>query len=271
MKAHGDERMSPVVERDEAAAIKPSDLIPSEAVTVVLSKAGWIRMAKGHDIDATTLSYRSGDEYQASAQGKSNEKLILLDSTGRSYALDTVHLPSARGQGEPITSMLNPPAGAKIEQILFGHKEQNVLLASALGYGFVGQFANFETNQKSGKAIINLGESTLLPAIATNPDDTLVAALTNAGYLLVFELSDLPSLAKGKGNKIIGLKDKDDETLISLVSLKPSDSLVITAGKRTLTIKPADFENYMGKRASRGGRLPKGYWNVSGMTRSTPA
>ncbi|WFF38518.1 DNA topoisomerase IV subunit A [Moraxella nasibovis] len=265
MKAHGDERMSPVVVRDEAAAIKPSDLIPSEAVTVVLSQAGWIRMAKGHDIDATTLSYRSGDGYQASAQGKSNEKLILLDSTGRSYALDTVHLPSARGQGEPITSMLNPPAGAKIEQILFGNKEHQVLLASASGYGFVGQFANFETNQKSGKAIINLNESALLPAHTVRPDDTLVAALTNAGYLLVFELSDLPSLAKGKGNKIINLKDKDGESLLALVSLKATDSLAITAGKRTLTIKPADLANYMGKRAARGTRLPKGYWGVTSL------
>lgn len=267
MKAHGDERMSPVVVRHEAAAIKATDLIPSEAVTVVLSKAGWIRMAKGHDIDVSAMNFRSGDEYQASAQGKSNEKLILLDSTGRSYALDAINLPSARGQGEPITSMLNPPTGAKIEQILFGDKSDSVLLASTSGYGFVGKLSNFETNQKAGKAIINLNDSQLVPISNIKADDTLVAALTNSGYLLVFELSDLPSLVKGKGNKIINLKDKDNEMLISLVSLNSTDNLVITAGKRTLTIKPADLTDYMGKRAGRGVRLPKGYWNVAGMER----
>lgn len=267
MKAHGDERMSPVVVRHEAAAIKATDLIPSEAVTVVLSKAGWIRMAKGHDIDVSAMNFRSGDEYQASAQGKSNEKLILLDNTGRSYALDAINLPSARGQGEPITSMLNPPTGAKIEQILFGDKSDSVLLASTSGYGFVGKLSNFETNQKAGKAIINLNDSQLVPISNIKADDTLVAALTNSGYLLVFELSDLPSLVKGKGNKIINLKDKDNEMLISLVSLNSTDNLVITAGKRTLTIKPADLTDYMGKRAGRGARLPKGYWNVAGMER----
>lgn len=267
MKAHGDERMSPVVVRDEAAAIKASDLVPSEAVTVVLSKAGWIRMAKGHDVDAAALNYRSGDEYLAHAQGKSNDKLILLDNRGRSYALDPINLPSARGQGEPITSMLNPPAGAKIEQVLFGDKDGKVLLASSSGYGFVGQYANFETNQKAGKGIINLNDSAFLPVGTVGSDDTLVAALTDAGYLLVFELSDLPSLNKGKGNKIISLKDKDGETLISLVSLTASDSLAISAGKRTLTLKPADIATYMGKRATRGTRLPKGYWNVVDMQR----
>ncbi|MCL1624333.1 DNA topoisomerase IV subunit A [Moraxella sp. Tifton1] len=268
MKNHADKRMSPVVERAEATSIKPSDLIPSEAVTVVLSKAGWIRMAKGHDIDATALSYRSGDEYQASAQGKTNDKLFLLDNTGRSYTLDTVHLPSARGQGEPITSMLNPPAGAKMEQILFGNKEQSILLASASGYGFVGQLTNFKTKQKAGKTIMNLGDSTLLPVYAITPDDTLVAALTNTGHLLIFPLSDLPSLTKGKGNKIISLKDKDDEKLIGIISLKPSDSLIINTGKRSISIKPEDLPDYVGKRAGRGSRLPKGYWSAIGLKKA---
>ncbi|MFA9486415.1 MULTISPECIES: DNA topoisomerase IV subunit A [unclassified Moraxella] len=267
MKKHGDARMSPVVERDEATALKATELVPSESVTVVLSKAGWIRMAKGHGIDTSTLNYRSGDEYQASAQGKTNDRLILLDSTGRSYALDTINLPSARGQGEPITSMLNPPAGAKIEQVLFGNKDDKVLLSSSAGYGFVGQFGNFETNQKAGKSIINLSDSTLLPINTIKKDDTLVAALSSTGHLLVFELSDLPSLTKGKGNKIMGLKQQDGETLISLVSLSASDSLAIHAGKRILTIKPADIADYMGKRAGRGTRLPRGYWSVSGMSR----
>lgn len=267
MKKHGDARMSPMVERDEATALKATELVPSESVTVVLSKAGWIRMAKGHGIDTSTLNYRSGDEYQASAQGKTNDRLILLDSTGRSYALDTINLPSARGQGEPITSMLNPPAGAKIEQVLFGNKDDKVLLSSSAGYGFVGQFGNFETNQKAGKSIINLSDSTLLPINTIKKDDTLVAALSSTGHLLVFELSDLPSLTKGKGNKIMGLKQQDGETLISLVSLSASDSLAIHAGKRILTIKPADIADYMGKRAGRGTRLPRGYWSVSGMSR----
>lgn len=266
MKTYGDERMSPVVVRDEAIAIKASELVPSEAVTVVLSKSGWIRMAKGHDVDATTLNYRSGDEYLTHAQGKSNDKLILLDDMGRSYALDTINLPSARGQGEPITSMLNLQTGAKITQILFGNKDDRVLLSSSSGYGFVGQFINFETNQKAGKTIINLNNAAFLPVDILSHDDTLVAALTNAGYLLVFDVTELPSLTKGKGNKIIGLKDKEGEMLIALVGLNASDNLAITAGKRTLTLKPSDITTYMGKRASRGSRLPKGYWNTSGMT-----
>lgn len=269
MKAHGDERMSPVVVRDDAVAIKATDLVPSEAITVVLSCAGWIRMAKGHDVDATALNYRSGDSYLTHAQGKTNDKVILLDSTGRSYTLDAINLPSARGQGEPVTSMLNLPAGAKFEQILFGSQDDKVLLSGSLGYGFVGQFANFETNQKAGKAIINLAGGTLLPVSTIDVNDTLVAALTNAGYLLVFELSDLPSLNKGKGNKIIGLKDKDDERLVGLVSLNETDKLIINLGKRTLTLKPDDIANYKGKRASRGSRLPKGYQNAIGMTKQS--
>ncbi|UNU72935.1 DNA topoisomerase IV subunit A [Moraxella nasovis] len=261
MKTHGDSRMSPVVERDEAVVIKPSDLIPSEPVTVILSKAGWIRAAKGHGVDVAKMNYRSGDDYQAHALGKTNQKLILLDSTGRSYAVDTLSLPSARGQGDPVTSMLSLSDGASIEQVLFGDKNDKILLASTAGYGFIGEFGNLETNQKAGKSIINLACANLLPISQALPAHSMVAAVTNAGYLLVFDLAELPTLAKGKGNKIITLKN--DESLTHVITFAVDDSLVITAGKRTLTLKPADITNYHGKRAGRGAKLPKGFGNVT--------
>ncbi|OOR91685.1 DNA topoisomerase IV subunit A [Moraxella caviae] len=269
MKAHGDERRSPVVERSEAAAIKASDLVPSEPVTVILSKAGWIRAAKGHNVDAAALNYRAGDGYQAHAFGKTNEKLILLDGAGRSYALDTVNLPSARGQGEPITSMLSPSQGVQLEQLVFVSQAPNLLLASAAGYGFVSATTGLETNQKAGKAIITLGGAALLPVASVQAEHRWVAAASSAGYLLVFALEDLPTLAKGKGNKIITLKD--GETLVSVASFADNDSLVVAAGKRTLTLKPADLVNYQAKRATRGGRLPKGFWNVASLAVQTPA
>ncbi|WP_201610480.1 DNA topoisomerase IV subunit A [Psychrobacter submarinus] len=274
MKEHGNERMSPLMERDEAQALKESDLIPSEPITAILSKAGWIRAAKGHEVDPQGMSYRSGDAYQAYVRGKSNEKIYVLDSTGRSYSIDAHNLASARGQGDPLTSVLKPPAGASFEQLLTGSDDQRIILASSNGYGFINTLANLDSNQKAGKKIINLAaDSQLLPvaridANTTSGEDNAekvtpdhVAVVTNAGYLLIFALDDLPEQARGKGNKLITLKG--DEEVLAITPLSLEDSLVITAGKRHVTLKPMDLANYTGTRGNRGGQLPRGFQNVS--------
>lgn len=260
MKTYGDKRQSPVVERHEAAALKATELTPSEPVTVVLSKAGWIRMAKGHEIDVNNLNYKAGDGYQVHAQGKSNERLLLLDGTGRSYGLDTHCLPSARGQGDPITSLLTLQAGVKIEQILF-NQGQKIVLASSQGYGFVSDSRNLDTNQKAGKTLVTLADqASLLPLAVVKQNDEWLAVATSAGYLLVFELADLPTLAKGKGNKLISLKD--NEQVVAVATLGACDDLIVYAGKRKLTLKTSDVASYQGKRGSRGSLLPKGFWQV---------
>jgi len=274
MKEHGNERMSPLMERDEAQALKESDLIPSEPITAILSKAGWIRAAKGHEVDPQGMSYRSGDAYQAYVRGKSNEKIYVLDSTGRSYSIDAHNLASARGQGDPLTSVLKPPAGASFEQLLTGSDDKRIILASSNGYGFINTLANLDSNQKAGKKIINLAaDSQLLPvaridANTTSSEDNAekaapdhVAVVTNAGYLLIFALDDLPEQARGKGNKMITLKG--DEKVLAIMPLSLQDSLVITAGKRHVTLKPMDLANYTGTRGNRGGQLPRGFQNVS--------
>ncbi len=263
-KEHGDKRRSPVVERDEATSLKATELMTSEPVTVVISQAGWIRLAKGHSTDPMQMNYRSGDDYLAHALGKSTERLILIDSTGRSYGLDTVHLPSARGQGDPITSLLNLANGAKIEQLAFMN-DKHIIMASSAGYGFINQLSNLDTAQKAGKASINLGDGTLLPIAVMDDGDDLVAVSVSNGNLLIFPSDDLPQLAKGKGNKLVNLKG--DETITAITSLSSNDSLVITAGKRTLTLKPSDVANYTAKRASRGAALPKGFGKVASMTK----
>lgn len=263
-KEHGDERRSPVVERDEATSLKATELISAEPVTVVISQAGWIRLAKGHGTDPSEMNYRAGDGYLTHALGKSTERLILLDNTGRSYGLDTVNLPSARGQGDPITSLLNLASGNKIEQLLF-NTPHNIIMASSTGYGFVNSIANLDTAQKAGKTSINLGDGTLLPVALIDEADTLVAVSVSNGNLLIFPLDDLPQLAKGKGNKLVNLKG--DETITAITSLSADDSLVISAGKRTLTLKPNDIANYTGKRAGRGAALPKGFGKVNAMTK----
>ena len=260
MKAYGNKRQSPVVERHEAAALKATELTPSEPVTVVLSKAGWIRMAKGHEIDVNNLNYKAGDGYQVHAQGKSNERLLLLDGTGRSYGLDTHCLPSARGQGDPITSLLTLQAGVKIEQILF-NQGQKIVLASSQGYGFVSDSRNLDTNQKAGKTLVTLADqASLLPLAVVKQTDEWLAVVTSAGYLLIFELADLPTLAKGKGNKLISLKD--NERVVAVATLGACDYLTVYADKRKLTLKTSDVASYQGKRGSRGSLLPKGFWQV---------
>ena len=267
MKAHGDKRLSPLVERGEAVALKDSDLAPSEPVTVIVSQAGWIRAAKGHDITPASMNYRAGDSYLTHAQGKTNDKVYLLDSTGRSYRLDAHSLPSARGQGEPLTSLLKLPTGASIVHALMGQDEQTLLVAGTQGYGFITELGNLDTNQKAGKQLITVADNETPQAHLIDTDDTQVAVASTAGHVLCYALADLPTMKRGKGNKLMDLKA--DETIAAMTTFGASDSVQVTAGKRTLTLKPADLANHTGKRAQRGTALPKGYQKVSALVKVT--
>ena len=263
MKEHGDKRQSPIVERTEATALKETDLAPSEPVTVIVSKSGWIRSAKGHDVDAANMNYRSGDAYLAHAQGKSNEKVYLMDNTGRSYRLDAHTLPSARGQGEPLTSLLKPTGGASFVNVLMGQDDSKLIMASSQGYGFINTFADLDTNQKAGKNVINFDDACSLITHQIGEQDTLVGVVSSAGHLLVYPLTELPMMKKGKGNKLIDLKDGD--SVVAIATFAEGDSLSLDSGKRTLTLKPMDIANFMGTRGRRGALLPKGFQKVSGV------
>ena len=263
MKEHGDKRQSPIVERTEATALKETDLAPSEPVTVIVSKSGWIRSAKGHDVDAANMNYRSGDAYLAHAQGKSNEKVYLMDNTGRSYRLDAHTLPSARGQGEPLTSLLKPTGGASFVNVLMGQDDSKLIMASSQGYGFINTFADLDTNQKAGKNVINFDDAFSLIIHQIGGQDTLVGVVSSAGHLLVYPLTELPMMKKGKGNKLIDLKDGD--SVVAITTFAEGDSLLLDSGKRTLTLKPMDIANFMGTRGRRGALLPKGFQKVSGV------
>lgn len=267
MKEHGDKRQSPIVERMEATALKETDLAPSEPVTVIVSKSGWIRSAKGHDVDAANMNYRSGDAYLAHAQGKSNEKVYLMDNTGRSYRLDAHTLPSARGQGEPLTSLLKPTGGASFVNVLMGQDDSKLIMASSQGYGFINTFADLDTNQKAGKNVINFDDACSLITHQIGEQDTLVGVVSSAGHLLVYPLTELPMMKKGKGNKLIDLKDGD--SVVAITTFAEGDSLSLDSGKRTLTLKPMDIANFMGTRGRRGALLPKGFQKVSAISKAS--
>lgn len=267
MKEHGDKRQSPIVERTEATALKETDLAPSEPVTVIVSKSGWIRSAKGHDVDAANMNYRSGDAYLAHAQGKSNEKVYLMDNTGRSYRLDAHTLPSARGQGEPLTSLLKPAGGASFVNVLMGQDDSKLIMASSQGYGFINTFADLDTNQKAGKNVINFDDACSLITHQIAEQDTLVGVVSSAGHLLVYPLTELPMMKKGKGNKLIDLKDGD--SVVAITTFSEGDSLSLDSGKRTLTLKPMDIANFMGTRGRRGALLPKGFQKVSAISKAS--
>ncbi len=264
----GDERRSPIVERGEAQAFSELDLLGSDPVTVVISDKGWIRAAKGHDVDPVSLSYKSGDKFKLSAQGKTNQSVILLDSTGRSYALPAHTLPSARGQGEPISGRLNPPSGSVFEGALMGADEQRVLLASDAGYGFVGKLSDLYTKNKSGKAALSLpkGGRVLPPLVVKNPQTDLLAAISNEGRLLVFPVSELPELARGKGNKIMNIPSarvqSREEFVVAMEVVAEGEQLTVFSGKRHLTLKGSDLDHYRGERGRRGNKLPRGFQKV---------
>lgn len=263
-KAFASPRRSPLVERAEAKAISESDLIPTEDVTVILSEKGWVRCAKGHDIDVEGLSYRAGDTYLAHARGRSNQPVVFLDSTGRAYAIDPTTLPSARSQGEPLTGKITLPEGVTIQQVLMANSETKVLMASDSGYGFICTFEDLVSRNKAGKAVISLTENAkvLPPQLIADDSDLSLVAMSSVGRMLVFPINDLPTLSKGKGNKIINISAaaaKDgNELLARLLVIKPNSSLVFVSGKRKITLKPSDIDNYRGERARKGSQLVRG-------------
>ncbi|OIQ23368.1 DNA topoisomerase IV subunit A [uncultured Vibrio sp.] len=266
---YGDDRRSPLIERAEAKALTERDLVPSEPITVVLSEKGWIRHAKGHEVDAETLNYKSGDQYLAHARGKSNQQAVFFGSDGRSYSLESHSLPSARSQGEPITGRLNISVGSSMRQVIMGEDDQLWLVGSDAGYGFVCKGSDLLSKNKSGKALVNLPQnSEVLPPYTVNSlDSDEILAITNLGRMLLFPIKDLPQLGKGKGNKIINIpaaKAKEREEFVShLMALPQGASLTIYAGKRKLGLKPADLDNFRGERGRRGSLLPRGLQRVT--------
>lgn len=265
---YGDDRRSPIVERREAKALSETELLPTEPVTVVLSEKGWVRCAKGHDIDAAGLSYKAGDQFKAAAPGRSNQYAVFIDSSGRSYSLPAHSLPSARSQGEPLTGRLQPPAGAHFGCVLLPDNETLYLIASDAGYGFVVKGEDLQAKNKAGKALLTLpqGARVIAPRQLTDIEQDHLAAVTTEGRLLLFPVRDLPQLGKGKGNKIISIPGERvrnrEEYLVDLAVLPPGATLVLQAGKRTLSLKPDDLEHYRGERGRRGNKLPRGFQRV---------
>lgn len=268
-KKFGDARRSPLVARDAAQALSETDLAPSEPMTVVLSRKGWVRAAKGHDVDAAALSYREGDALLASTPARSNQQVAFLDSTGRSYSTIVHSLPSARGNGEPLTGRFSPAAGSVFETLASGVDEDRFVLASTHGYGFVTRFANLTSRNKAGKAMLSLttGAGVLQPAPVKSVDEDRIVVVTTAGHLLAFPVGELPELDKGKGNKLINIpKAKLGTERVAAVAVVPEGaSLLVKSGARTMTLAWRDLENYLGARASRGGLLPRGWQKVDGL------
>ena len=262
-KKYASPRMSQLVEREEAKAISESEMTPAEPVTVILSEMGWVRCAKGHDIDPAGLSYKAGDKYLAHACGKSNQPVIFIDSTGRSYALDPLSLPSARSQGEPLTGKLTLPAGATIEQVIMEPEKQELLMASDAGYGFICKFEDLIARNKAGKALISLPENAkVLKPETLSESASLLVSLTSAGRMLIFPVRDLPALSKGKGNKIISIPAANakarSELLVKLFLISEQASLEFHSGKRKITLKPEDLQKFRAERGRKGSQLPRG-------------
>jgi topoisomerase-4 subunit A len=267
----GDERRSPLVVRDEAKAFSELELMSADPITVVMSEKGWIRAAKGHDIEPTSLSYKSGDGFKMAVRGRSNQPAVILDSTGRAYTVSSHNLPSARGQGEPVTGRINPPSGATFEGMMMGEQERLYLLVSDAGYGFVAKLGDLQSKNRAGKAAISLpkGGQVLQPAVINAVEGSWVAAVSNEGRLLVFPLADLPQLSRGKGNKIISIAgarvQSREEFVVAVQVLTETDSLVVYAGKRHLNLKFSELEHYRGERGRRGNKLPRGFQKVDSM------
>jgi topoisomerase-4 subunit A len=266
---YGDERRSPLVARNESKALTEKQLIPSEAVTVVVSEMGWARCAKGHDVDVEGLNYKAGDNYKSSAKGRSNQPVAFMDSSGRTFSCDAHLLPSARSQGEPLTGRFNIVEGETIEHVLIGDDQApNYLIASDSGYGFIGKFDDMLSKNKAGKAYLSVTTAAkiITPQPIKHLDPAWCLAISNEGRMLMFPLKDLPTLGKGKGNKIINIPSSKAQTREEYVAhlkvLPDQASVKITAGKRAMTLKPEDLEHYKGERGRRGNKLPRGLQRV---------
>ena len=264
-ESYGDERRSPMVTRQEAQALSETDLMGADPVTVVLSEKGWIRAAKGHDVDGNTLAYKSGDKFLSQANAKTNQQAVFVDSTGRSYSINIHGLPGARGYGEPVTGSITLPAGANLSVMLVGQNKDQYLMASEAGYGFITTFDEMLSKNKAGKALLNKPAEKKLhqPIKVQNLEKDWVVAVSNEGRLLTFPVADLPVMSKGKGNKIMNLGTGGTEDLIGLSLMKEGDMLIVNAGKRHVKMKFADLEHYQGERGRRGNKLPRGFQNVT--------
>jgi topoisomerase-4 subunit A len=267
---YGDDRRSPIVARDAAQALDTTELIANEPVTIILSQKGWIRAAKGYDIEVESLSYRAGDAYLSSAKGRTTQPAYVLDSTGRVYSITTHDLPSARSQGEPLTGRLNPPPGSLFTDVFTGQQDDWLLIASNAGYGFRVQLKELQSKNKAGKALLSLpaGAKVLTPAPIPSGHD-LLAVATLQGRLLIFPALDLPELAKGKGNKLIQIPGGDlisgKDAVVAVSALAANSELKIVSGKRFVTLKAVDIAQYTGNRANRGTALPRGFQKVDGL------
>jgi topoisomerase-4 subunit A len=264
----GDERRSALVERDAAQVLDETALVPSEAVTVVLSKNGWVRVAKGHDIDPMEMSYKAGDGFYMAARGRSNQLAVFIDSNGRTYALPAHGLPGARGQGEPLSGRLKPADGARFAGVMMGEPEQLFLLASDAGYGFVAKLADMITRNKAGKSTLSVpkGADVLPPVPIRSLDDDWVVAATTDGYMLVIPLNEVPQLPRGKGNKIINIPStrlkSREEYVAAIDCLQDGEKLTVHAGKKFKTMSAAEVDEFAGERGRRGHKLPRGYQKV---------
>jgi len=273
---YGDTRRSRFVDVEVAVAFSEEDLISNEPITVVLSEKGWMRAARGHDTDAQELSYRSGDKYGHAARGRTNDILVVLDSVGRSYAVAPHTLPSARGQGEPLTGRFKPAAGARFVGLAMGSGSTRVLLASDAGYGFVGSLEEMTTKNKAGKACLSVPKGgTALPPVVVNLEmQQQVVAVTNQGRMLIFPLAEVPELSRGKGNKLLNVPSATfkagEEFLVAVKVVGRNDDLLVVAGLRHLRMKPKDLQNYVGERARRGRKLPRGFQRVDSLVVESP-
>ncbi|AER31256.1 topoisomerase-4 subunit A [Pantoea sp. PA1] len=272
----GDDRRSPLREREEAKALSETELVPSEPVTIVLSQMGWVRSAKGHDIDPAGLSYKAGDSYLAAARGKSNQPVAFIDSTGRSYTLDPTSLPSARGQGEPLTGKLTPPPGAVMEQVLMEPEEQRLLMASDAGYGFICTFNDLISRNRAGKALLTLPENArVMTPMAVHHEDDMLLAITQAGRMLMFPVGELPQMSKGKGNKIISIPSADAasgaDKLAWLMILPPGSAITLHVGKRKLLLRSEELQKFRADRGRRGTLLPRGLQKIDRVELDAPA
>lgn len=263
----GDARRARIVEREEAQALKQTDILPNEPMTVVLSEKGWIRAAKGFDADGRALNYKAGDAFRAQVSARSNQQVIFWDSEGRVYSLPVHTLPSARGQGEPLTGKLNPSDGATFMALLAGAPKARVVLASDAGYGFVTQVDDLYVKSRNGRACLKLTADAhvLTPRLIVSDAAEHVACVSSTGHLLIFPLNDLPELSRGKGNKLMQLARTGDERVVDIQILGVDDLLTVFAGKRHFTLKPADWASYVGVRGRRGNVLPRGLRQVSGL------
>jgi topoisomerase-4 subunit A len=267
-RKYGDDRRTLIVERKEARAIKEAELTAVEPVTVVLSAGGWVRAARGHEVDPANLSYKAGDEFLSAARGKTNQPSIFLDTKGRAYSLPAHALASARGHGEPLTGKLTPSEGARFLSVVMGSTDQKVLLASDAGYGFITDLSNMVTKNTKGKAMLTvaMNSEALMPAYVDNYETDYLAAITTEGRMLVIPAAVLPELPKGKGNKIIQIppvRFKNREEYVKLIAIIPEETTIkIHAGKRYVRLTPSNISDFVGERGRRGRKLPRGFRNA---------